>query len=56
MVATIAEHWAVIEAIRAGDAERAGRAMRDHVNLLGDDLTDFIASLPPDISTLATSR
>lgn len=42
--ATLSEHLAVIEAIRAHDAERAHSAMRDHVNLLGDDLLDFLAA------------
>ncbi len=42
--ATLSEHSAVIEAIRAHDAERAHSAMRDHVNLLGDDLLDFLAA------------
>ena len=41
---TIREHEAVIEAIVANDGERAHSAMRDHVNLLGDDLVDFIAA------------
>ncbi len=42
--ATLSEHSAVIEAIRAHDAERAHSAMRNHVNLLGDDLLDFLAA------------
>lgn len=41
---TLVEHSAVIAAIRAHDAERAHKAMRDHVNLLGDDLLDFLAA------------
>lgn len=41
---TLQEHGAVIEAIRSHDVERAHRAMRDHVNLLGDDLVDFLAA------------
>lgn len=41
---TIREHQAVIEAISAHDPEAAHRAMRDHVNLLGDDLVDFLAA------------
>ena len=44
LVDTIREHEAVIEAIVAHDGERAHSAMRDHVNLLGDDLVDFIAA------------
>lgn len=41
---TITEHQAIIDAICAHDAEKAHSAMRVHVNLLGDDLTDFIAA------------
>lgn len=40
---TLVEHEAVLAAIRAHDADRAHRVMRDHVNLLGDDLADFVA-------------
>jgi DNA-binding GntR family transcriptional regulator len=48
LAATIEEHEAVIAAIRSGDEEAAARAMRSHVNLLGEKLTDFIAFLAPD--------
>jgi len=41
---TLAEHQAVIDAIANHDGERAHAAMRDHVNLLGDDLVDFLAA------------
>lgn len=41
---TIPEHQAIIDAIATHDAEKAHAAMRLHVNLLGDDLTDFIAA------------
>ncbi len=51
MVATIHEHQLVINAILSGDADGAARAMRDHVNLLGENLTDFIATLPPEVAT-----
>lgn len=40
---TLSQHQAIIDAIRSQDAELAYRAMRDHVNLAGDDLMDFIA-------------
>ncbi len=40
---TLAQHQAIIDAIRTQDAELAYKAMRDHVNLAGDDLMDFIA-------------
>ena len=39
------EHAAIIEAIDAGDADEAQRRMRDHVNMLGEVVADFIASL-----------
>ncbi len=41
---TVTEHEAIIAAICAHDAEKAHAAMRLHVNLLGDDLADFIAA------------
>lgn len=41
---TLKEHGEVIAAIRVHDDEAAQRAMRDHVNLLGDDLLDFLAA------------
>lgn len=41
---TLKEHGAVIAAMRAHDDEAAQTAMRDHVNLLGDDLLDFLAA------------
>lgn len=41
---TLTEHAAVVDAIRAHDPDRAHRAMRDHVSLLGDDLVDLLAA------------
>lgn len=43
---TLREHEAVLAAIRAHDPDRAHGTMRDHVNLLGDDLVDFLAAFP----------
>jgi DNA-binding GntR family transcriptional regulator len=40
---TLREHEAVMIAIFDHDPEAAHRAMRAHLSLLGDDLTDFIA-------------
>jgi DNA-binding GntR family transcriptional regulator len=40
----------VIVAIERGDADGAASAASDHVNLLGDRLADFIASLPPALT------
>lgn len=47
MAATIGEHERILQAIEAGNAEAAFRAASEHVTLLGDDITDFIAALPP---------
>jgi DNA-binding GntR family transcriptional regulator len=41
---TLREHEEIMQAILAHDQERAHRAMRDHVNLLGDNLLDFLAA------------
>jgi DNA-binding GntR family transcriptional regulator len=48
MIETVREHEAVLNAIRSGDAETAGRLMRDHVNLLDDSFADFISSIPAE--------
>jgi DNA-binding GntR family transcriptional regulator len=50
MNATIPEHMRILQAILDADGEAAQRAARDHVNLLGEDLADFIASLPPELT------
>jgi DNA-binding GntR family transcriptional regulator len=49
MIATISEHRLILDSILNADGDGAQRAARDHVNLLGDNLADFIASLPPNI-------
>jgi DNA-binding GntR family transcriptional regulator len=41
---TVREHEAIMQAILAHDSERAHSTMRDHVNLLGDNLLDFLAA------------
>lgn len=41
---TIREHEAIRDAILEHRDEEAGRLMRDHVNLLGDRLLDFLAA------------
>ena len=48
MAATLDEHEAVLKAILASNPTAAQHAMRDHVNLLGDNLTDFIAAIPAE--------
>lgn len=44
--ATLHEHAEVLRCIVAGDEQAAAAAMRDHVNLLGEKLLDFIALFP----------
>lgn len=43
---TIDEHDQVISAIARGDGDAAAKAMSAHVNLLGEQLLDFIALFP----------
>jgi DNA-binding GntR family transcriptional regulator len=50
MVATISEHRRILDAILNADGDAAQRAAREHVNLLGDNLADFIASLPANMT------
>jgi DNA-binding GntR family transcriptional regulator len=45
MAKSYAEHEEIIAAIDRGDADAAQSLMRDHVNLLGEMVADFIASL-----------
>jgi DNA-binding FadR family transcriptional regulator len=42
MTGSIPEHAAVTEAIFQGDAIAAGQAMRGHVTLLGEGLSDLL--------------
>lgn len=50
MAGTLSEHVRIMDAIDASDPEAAQRAASDHVQLLGDQLTDFIASLPSNMA------
>lgn len=45
MSSTLSEHMQIIEAIEAADARAATAAASDHVRLLGDNLSDFIAAI-----------
>jgi DNA-binding GntR family transcriptional regulator len=45
MSGTLSEHMRIIEAIEAADAKAATEAASDHVRLLGDNLSDFIAAI-----------
>ena len=49
MRATLTEHQEIIDAIEAGDSDRAMIAASEHVRLLGDHLSDFIATIPPHL-------
>lgn len=40
---TVTEHQEIIDAIRAHNPDRADEVMRQHVSLLSEDLSDFIA-------------
>lgn len=50
MLSTLSEHVRIMDAIDAGDPEAACKAASEHVQLLGDQLTDFISSLPANMS------
>jgi len=50
MLSTLTEHVRIMDAIDVGDPEAARKAASDHVQLLGDQLTDFISSLPAHMS------
>jgi DNA-binding GntR family transcriptional regulator len=50
---TIDEHDQVISAIARGDGDAADKAMSAHVNLLGEQLLDFIALFPEPAETEA---
>jgi DNA-binding GntR family transcriptional regulator len=50
MLNTLSEHVRIMDAIDAGDPTAAQKAANDHVQLLGDQLTDFISSLPANLS------
>ncbi len=43
---SLVEHAAILAALDEGDGAAAMQAARDHLRLLGDQLTDLIASLP----------
>jgi DNA-binding GntR family transcriptional regulator len=53
MAATMPEHQRIIDAIHAADAGAAYEAAVDHVNLLGDDMVDFISAIPGIASSAA---
>ena len=44
VASSLAEHQGVVDAILAGDGDKAERLLKDHVLIQGERLTDFIAS------------
>ena len=44
VASSLAEHQAVVDAVLAGDGERAERTLKDHILIQGDRLSDFIAT------------
>jgi DNA-binding GntR family transcriptional regulator len=44
MANSLAEHQAIVDAIRDGDSDRAERLLKDHILIQGERLADFIAT------------
>jgi DNA-binding GntR family transcriptional regulator len=44
MANSLAEHQAIVEAIREGDSDRAERLLKHHILIQGERLADFIAT------------
>ena len=47
VASSLAEHQGVVEAILAGDGDKAERLLKDHVLIQGERLADFIANFDP---------
>jgi DNA-binding GntR family transcriptional regulator len=45
--ASLKEHQAIVEAIVAGDGDRAEQTLKDHVLIQGERLSDFVTTLDP---------
>lgn len=56
MTRTVAEHWKIVEAIEAGEAEAAHRFMREHVDLLAGSAADVLLALEAKNRPLAGAR
>jgi DNA-binding GntR family transcriptional regulator len=52
MVASVAEHAAIIASIASGDADLAHRLMREHVSLQGEQLIDAVRMLELETSKI----
>lgn len=53
IMASLAEHERIVEAVQAGDGDRAERLLKAHILIQGERLTDFIATF--DDATRAPS-
>jgi DNA-binding GntR family transcriptional regulator len=54
MLSSIPEHASIMQAILRGDGEGASLLMRQHVNLLGEGLSDLLRYLEEDAALSAT--
>jgi DNA-binding GntR family transcriptional regulator len=54
MLSAIPEHEAIMQAILRGDGQMACRLMREHVNLLGEGLSDLLRYFEQDPTLYAT--
>jgi DNA-binding GntR family transcriptional regulator len=48
---SLKEHQAIVDAILAGDGDRAEQMLKDHVLIQGERLSDFVATLDPGAAT-----
>ncbi len=48
---SLKEHQAIVDAILAGDGDRAEQMLKDHVLIQGERLSDFVATLDPVAAT-----
>ena len=50
MRSTLGEHLEILEAVNIGDSKKAMDAARSHLQLIGSDLEDFIASISKEFN------
>jgi DNA-binding GntR family transcriptional regulator len=53
---TLAEHEAIFDALKAGDAEAASRAMRQHIGAVARMLASFLATHPEVLAQRSRER
>ncbi|MBK8210408.1 MAG: FCD domain-containing protein [Rhodospirillales bacterium] len=46
---SLKEHQAIVDAILAGNGDRAEEMLKDHVPVQGERLSDFVATLDPSL-------